>query len=45
MITKAVNKKLIIGSKIINYLIEKILNLLIEKLDFRKINFSRVKKN
>ena len=38
MITKAVNKKLIIGSKIINYLIEKILNLLIEKLDFSKIN-------
>ena len=38
MITKAVNKKLIIGSKTINYLIEKILNLLIEKLDFSKIN-------
>jgi len=37
MITKAVSNKIIFGSKIFNYLIVKILNLLNKKLDFTKM--------
>ena len=44
MITKAVSNKIIIGSKIFNYLIVKILNLLNKKLDFTKMKVVSVNK-